>query len=94
MLNMPKIRIAVENVENKLKALPDSEKKRLEKTLEISILELCHYQQLKSIAQAEGKIDLETAMFIYNSLKTWSDTKLSYKIVLTQVFALFSGVKL
>ena len=93
MLNMEKIRIAVENAEIKVKTLSKLEKQRLEKSLEITTRELCAYQEIKSIAQAEGKIDLETVLFIYNSLGTWKDTKLSYKIVLTQIFAMLLGFK-
>ncbi len=39
--------------------------------------------------KAEGKIDLDTAFLIYNSLGNWTNTKLSVKIVLTQLFAAF-----
>jgi predicted type IV restriction endonuclease len=92
MLNMTKIREAVERTEIKVKTLSESEKQRLEKSLELTTRELCAYQEIKSIAQAEGKIDLETALFIYNSLGTWNDTKLSYKIILTQLFAQWIGI--
>ena len=60
--------------------------------LELSVTEMCRYQELKSIAQASGKIDLDTAMLCYRSLGDWSKTSLAVKIVLTQLFAAFMGV--
>ena len=89
MLKIEKVNFAIELAEKKLETFSDAEKRALEAKLEISVAELCAYQELKSIAQATGKIDLDTAFLCYNSLGNWSNTKLATKIVLTQLFAAF-----
>jgi hypothetical protein len=89
---MEKIRLAIQKAEIKVKTLSESDKEQLTKTLNLTPREFASYQEIKSIAQAEGKIDLETAMFIYNSLGNWSRTDLATKVILTQVFAMFLGL--
>jgi hypothetical protein len=89
MLTMLKINVAINHAQIRLNSLSDSQKKALEETLELTPREFVAYQQSKSIAQAEGKIDLETALFIYNSLGNWSKTNLATKVVLTELFLYF-----
>lgn len=89
MLNMTKIREAIEHAEIKVKTLSETQKKALEMSLELTTREFVAYQEIKSIAQAEGKIDLETALFIYNALGNWQKTDIATKAILTQLFAMF-----
>jgi hypothetical protein len=91
---MEKVRRAIDNAQNKINLLSDSEKKALEETVKLTPEEYMVYQQSKSIAQAEGKIDVETSLFIYNSLRTWSKMDLATKVILIQIFAMFLGYKL
>jgi len=88
MLNMTKIREGIERVEIRVKMLSESEKQRLEETLELTTREFVAFQEIKSIAQAKGEIDLETAFFIYNTLGNWQKTDIATKAILTQVFAM------
>jgi len=93
MVNMQMIRNAISIVELKTKTLPKSEIDRLNKLLELTPREFVSFQQLKSIAQATGKIDLETALFVYNALGNWSKTDIATKYVLTELHARFLGSK-
>lgn len=92
MLSYEKVITAIGNAKAKLETLDPKTKIVLDKTLsELSIKELFAYQELKSIALLENKIDLETANLIYRSLNDWNTTNLETRIILTQLFAQFLG---
>jgi len=93
MLNMEKMRLAIQKADLRVKVLPESEKERLAKTCDLEPREYVAFQELKSIAFANQKIDLETAQFIYACLSNWSNTDLATKVILIQVYAMFLGVK-
>lgn len=93
MLTMLKINVAINHAQIRVNSLSDSQKKALEETLNLTPREYVAFQELKSIAQAEGKIDLETALFVYNSLGNWSKTDLATKTILIQLYASFLGAK-
>lgn len=87
MIDINVIRTAIEKYEDKIKEKPKEDMNKLSKSLDITTSELCTFQNAKSIAQAEGFIDYETALLAYNALGDWPNTRLSVKIVLTQLFA-------
>jgi hypothetical protein len=84
---------AISDAEIRVNQLTDCQKRQLDKALEISPREMCLYQEVKGIAQAEGKIDLDTAMLIYRSLGNWAKTNLATKVTLTQLFYRFINPK-
>lgn len=93
MLNMEKIQLAIQKADLKVKEMSESEKERLTKTCDLEPREYVAFQELKSIAFTNQKIDLETAQFIYARLGNWSNTDLATKVILVQIYAMFLGVK-
>lgn len=89
MLKIEKLQETIEFAKTKLESLTVCQRDQLERQLDISPREMCLYQEVKSIAQAEGKIDLNSAMLIYNSLGNWHKTDLATKVILTQLFIAF-----
>lgn len=92
MLNMKQINDCIVQYDIKLSNVDNTKLIDLDRTLgTLTPLEICKYQEAKSIAQLENKIDLETAMWIYNTLSNWSTVTLSERILLTQLFARWLG---
>ena len=86
MLTEEVLNKAISLTEEKLKSVTEDKRANLAKNLEsLSPSEIVAYQELKSIAQINGKISLGVAMWIYNLIGNWSRAKLSHKIVLTQL---------
>ena len=94
MLNEEVLNKAIALTEEKLKTITDNKKANLAKNLEsLSPSEIVAYQELKSIAQINGKISLSVAMWIYNTIGHYSTAKLSHKIVMTQLIGVMAGAK-
>lgn len=84
---MTTIRDAITKYSKLLEGKTESEKTELHSKLDIDIRELAIYQERKSLAMLENRIDFETAQYLYQKLNHWSSTTLTERIVLTQVFA-------
>jgi len=83
---MQKVRESIERYEKEIQTKPKDQMDKLFKDLDISLTEMAHYQQRKSIAFLEGKIDMELAQFLYQKLGNWENTTLAERVTLTQVF--------
>jgi hypothetical protein len=55
--------------------------------MRLSVQEFVNFQELKSLAQAKGIINLETAQFIYNALSDWNKQTLGTRFILTKLHA-------
>lgn len=70
---------------------PAEELERLSRNLDMTQEEHSLFQEKKSLAQAQGVLSLENAMYIYNQLggtaSVFNRQPLAVKIVLTQVYA-------
>jgi hypothetical protein len=53
--------------------------------------ELFAMQELKSIAQASGKIDLEVALWMYQTIGHWSTSSVANRYICLEVIAALSG---
>ena len=94
MLTEEVLNKAISLTEEKLKFVTEDKRANLAKNLEsLSPSEIVAYQELKSIAQINGKISLGVAMWIYNLIGNWSLAKLSHKIVLTQLIGVMVTAK-
>ena len=92
MLNIETINTAILTTEIKLRTLGAANVAVLDDSLEsLSVREICAYQELKSIAQCEGKISLDSAIWIYKTICAYSTAKLSHRVVLTQLIAALAG---
>lgn len=63
---------------------------KLHKTLDLELIEFCKFQELKSLALANGKLTLEEATTVYNYLgkipDTFNNQSVSIKSVLNHLF--------
>lgn len=75
----------MDKVRSKLETVPQDQKDKLYKTLDISVMEQASYLSKNAYAFASGKIDLNTSQFVYNSLRNWSDSTLTERIAVTQL---------
>ncbi len=87
MITIEQVNKSISKYEVEINKKPKDKMETLYKQLDISLSEICLYQEWKSIAQIENKIDFDTAMMLYNKLSTWSSATLAERIVLTQVMA-------
>jgi len=59
--------------------------------LDMNIAEYCSFQEVKSLAQASGKLTFEEAQTVYsylgNSVEHFNSQGIGVKVVLTQLFA-------
>jgi hypothetical protein len=93
MLTYQKVRTAIENTKQKLERLDPKQKLELDNTLKtLSVAEFGAYQNLKSVAFAEDKIDLDTANYLYRSLGEWNTLPLEDRIIITQLCGQFASV--
>jgi hypothetical protein len=92
MLNMDKVNFALTTTEAKIETLTIEKRTALENSLRtLEPREIVAYQELKSIAQIEGKISLEVALWMYNVIGHYGSTKLAEKVVFTQLIAALIG---
>ncbi len=72
-------------------AVTQSQLDELHKNLDMSFSEYCRFQELKSLASMNGKLNLEEAQTIYGMIgedpSTYNALPLANKIVLTQVYS-------
>lgn len=89
---MSKIAAAVTGAKMKLETVEPAKRESLHKTLDMAFDEWAKFQELKSLAQAENRLDADDAMYIYNQLggapSVFNSRPLEVKVVLTQVYAL------
>lgn len=68
------------------------------KSLDMELMEYCKFQEIKSLAVAEGKLTLEEGMTIYQFLgespDTFNNQTVEVKAVLTQMFSELLGLRL
>lgn len=92
MLNMDKIREALQRTDAKIEALDPVKYEELYLSMQtLTPLEIMKYQETKSIAQIEQKIDLEVALWIYNTVGHWETSPLADRIIITQLIAHWLG---
>lgn len=77
----------ISKVEESLKTQTDDAKTKLNKTLDIEFMEKTAYFELNARMFASGKIDLDTSQFIYNKLRTYDNTTLAERIVITKLLS-------
>lgn len=94
MLNDNLISEALKVIQEKVKTLSTEETQKLDKTLDISITELCYYQEAKSAALIDNDISLTTSIYIYNNLNSWDTANLSDKIMITEIMAYLTALKM
>lgn len=77
----------IANYEKEIAKKPKEAMDRLYKSLDIDLQEIMYYQEKKSIAQLESKIDFETSLLLYRSLSPiqWSKTTLAERITITLI---------
>ena len=87
----------IEKVEKSIQAKGSSAKQIEEsrKKMDMDIEEYCQFQNLKSVAQINGRLTLEEAQSIYgylgNTVEHFNAQSLAVKYVLTQVFSSLLG---
>jgi hypothetical protein len=93
LITLDKFETAIRDTQKQLDINPKHKTaldfKLLYESLDFSPREICIFQEKKSIAQLENKIDLETALKIYNLLNGYQSTSLAERIVLCGLFQLF-----
>ena len=82
---MNKLVFLINAIDEKFKQSDPEKVRQAEKSLTLSYQELVSFQELKSIAQACGVIDIETATFIYNALGDWDNQTVGTKFILTKL---------
>ena len=75
----------IERIDAQFKLIDPKKVKEIEKALTMSPIELCSFQELKSLAQINGIIDMDTALFIYNALGNWDKQTVGTKFVLQKL---------
>jgi hypothetical protein len=83
-----KVNKTIEKYEIEISQKPKDSMDKLFKELDLSISEIVFYQNLKSIAQLENKIDFETAMLLYHALGSWNKTTLAERITYNLIFTM------
>lgn len=86
MLSMKIVKESIARYQAVIPTKPKAVMDKLYSTLDLSAQEIAVYAPRNSLAVAEGKIDLELSMFIYNSLMYWDHVGLAERLVLTQLF--------
>lgn len=84
---MNRIQKAIERTNEKLLTIPEWKKKDLEEKLDINEMEFVAYQNAKSKAQMESRINLDEALTIYNILNKYDTSTLAEKIVISRTMA-------
>ena len=85
-LSMDVVNSAIVKARGVIDSKPQGEMDQLYTTLDISPSELSVYAQKNTLAFAQGLIDQELSMFVYNRLMNWHSATLAERVVLTQVF--------
>lgn len=80
----------IERARREIENAAPEQRERLGRELDMDILEHSRFQELKSLAYAEGKMSLDDAQAIYGLLgespETFNRQPLEAKVVLTLVF--------
>ena len=85
-LNLDVVNAAIVKYEGLIPSKVKADMDKLYVSLDIGPVELATYAQKNVLAFAQGLIDQELSMFVYNRLMHWSSTTLAERITLTQVF--------
>ena len=89
-----RIEASIARINEKLKTVPEAERKKLRETAKVTFQELFEFQKLQSTAFACGKLTLEEAQILYRiyggeapSPEKWDKLTLAEKVVGTQTAA-------
>ena len=89
-----RIEASIARINEKLKTVPEAERKKLSETAKVTFQELFEFQKLQSTAFACGKLTLEEAQILYRiyggeapSPEKWDKLTLAEKVVGTQTAA-------
>lgn len=86
ILTMELVRQSIVKYEEEIKVKPKDRMDKLFAELNLSMHEIIVYQEKKSIAFTQQKIDQPLAMYLYRKLNNWDTTTLAERVTLTQVF--------
>lgn len=90
MFGINRIANSVEKMKAVLELQPKEKVEALNKAMDMDILEHTKFQELKSLAVAQGKLTLEEGQYIYqmlgNVVTVFNNRPLEVKICLTQLF--------
>jgi hypothetical protein len=90
-MDQPDIADVVTGLELKLRHSAPEKLDALSRKLDIELREYVAFQEVKSLAQADGRLSYENACYIYNQLgagpEDFNNRPVAVKIILTQVFA-------
>jgi hypothetical protein len=93
MIDIQELREALARTDGKLKGMDKLTYGSLDSALkDLTPREIAQYQEVKSIAQAEGKISLEVAFWAYRLIENWSEAPLADRVILTQLVGAWTGV--
>jgi hypothetical protein len=81
------LKTLINAVDKKFETVEQPVKTRIEISLRLSCQEFVSFQDVKSLAQAKGVIDYETAQFIYNALGDWNNQTLGTRFILSKLHA-------
>lgn len=90
---MNRIEQAITKLSARIAGLDAEKIARLESAATADCTELAVYQNAKSLAQAEGRINYEEAMTIYQVLRNFAHEPLSARIVVMQTIAELSAAR-
>lgn len=94
---MNRISTMIAKVEQTIAHLEPEKAVELSRKLDIDFSEYCRFQDLKSLAQLDGRLSLAESMTVFvilgNSPDHFNAESLVNKIVVTQILAAIMGVK-
>jgi hypothetical protein len=92
MIDGQKLREALVRTNGKIEALDKEKYQQLSSSMaSLTPREIVAYQEIKSVAQAEGRITLEVALWAYRTIGHWATSPLADKVILTQLIAAWTG---
>ena len=83
MLNINRIYKAISIYEERIKTIDKEKYDKLYKTLDLDVVEMVSFQNVKSALFASNRLTLDVANFIYHKLRDYAKTSLAERIVLT-----------
>lgn len=93
MIDMSKISALITGTKTKIAAMDEAKKAQVNRSVPTSLTpsELFAMQELKSLAQASGKITLGVALWIYNTVGHWGTSSVADRYICLEVIAALSG---
>lgn len=89
VMEITALNAAIEKIDETLKSQPPEKLEQVNKALNITSDELFTWQELKSVAQASGKITLEVSLFLFEAIgqtpKHFNKQSIAKKYLVTNI---------